>query len=274
MRPALALAAAALSLAAHGADSVAFVADLNGSATIEGDGKVNFLAELPAGTRLLLGTGASVTVTYASTGTEFTVRGPGEFVVGPVDVRADKGAAPTKRVVMSLPNAGVVARVSQTATASLRMRSIVPASAKAGLQFPVDTRVTTLQPVLRWQGNSPREAVEVTLMDASGKEVWKGAAEPGAALPAVKLSPAMRYRWTVMTPKGSLGEAQFETAAADAVAKAAKSRAAAKSFSDRVLHALLLQDLGAAEEAREAWGELARERADIPELAGLARQGS
>ncbi len=274
MRTALAFAAAALSLAAHGADPVAFVADLNGSATIEGDGKVNFLAELPPGTRLLLGTGASVAVTYASTGTEFTVRGPGEFVVGPVDVKADKGAPPTKRVVMSLPNASVVARVSQTATASLRMRSIVPASAKAGLQFPVDTRVTTLQPVLRWQGNSARENVEVTLTDASGKEVWKGAAEPGAALPAVKLSPATRYRWTVMTPKGSLGEAQFETAAADAVAKAAKSRAAAKSFSDRVLHALLLQDLGAAQEAREAWAALARERADIPELAGLARQGS
>ena len=274
MRPALAFAAAALSLAAHGADPVAFVADLKGNATIEGDGKVNFLAELPAGTRLLLGTGASVAVTYASTGTEFTAHGPGEFFVGPADVKAEKGAAPSKRVVMSLPNAGVIARVSQTATASLRMRSIVPGAAKAGLQFPVDTRVTTLQPVLRWQEESSRGGGEVTLTDASGKEIWKGAAEPGSALRAVKLSPATRYRWTVMTPKGLLGEAQFETAAADAVAKAAKSRAAAKSFSDRVLHALLLQDLGATQEAREAWGALARERADIPELAGLARQGS
>jgi hypothetical protein len=36
------------------------------------------------------------------------------------------------------------------------------------------------------------------------------------------------------------------------------------------MHALLLQDLGATQEAREAWAALARERPDLPELAGLA----
>jgi hypothetical protein len=35
--------------------------------------------------------------------------------------------------------------------------------------------------------------------------------------PGVKLSPATRYRWTVMTPKGTLGEAQFETLSAEAI---------------------------------------------------------
>jgi hypothetical protein len=37
------------------------------------------------------------------------------------------------------------------------------------------------------------------------------------------------------------------------------------------VHALLLQDLGATQEARDAWNELSRERPDLPELAALAR---
>ena len=98
MHRALAVLAAWAALAAA-AQPVAFVADLSGNATIEGDGKVGFLAELTAGTRLLLGTGASLAVTFASSGSEFTLRGPGEFLVTASEVRAEKGSAPTKRTV-------------------------------------------------------------------------------------------------------------------------------------------------------------------------------
>ena len=268
-RLALLLAALALSLAASAADPVAFVADLQGNATIEGDGKVNFLAQLNSGTRLLLGTGAKVAVTYAATGAEFTLTGPGEFVVTDVEVKAEKGAAPAKRVVATLKDAALVARIAKTATASLRMRSAQASSAKARLDYPVDTKVTTLQPEFRLVNVS--DGSEVTLRDAGGKEIWKGPAQSGIARPGVKLSAATRYRWTVMTSAGALSEAHFETANADAIARVAKARAASKSFSDRVMHALLLQDVGAAQEARAAWGELSRERPDVAELAALAR---
>jgi hypothetical protein len=87
----------------------------------------------------------------------------------------------------------------------------------------------------------------------------------------VKLAPATAYRWTVMTSQGMLGEARFETLPAPIAAKAEKSRASAKTFSGRVLHALLLQDIGASQEAREAWAALARERPDLMELAALSR---
>ena len=267
----LGVAAAVFALAAQAADPVAFVADLRGNATIEGDGKVNFLAELSAGTRLLLGTGATVAVTYASTGAEFTLHGPGEYLVNPDEVKAEKGAPPSKRSVMSLASLGVVGRMSQTATASVRMRSVQRDVTKAALEFPVDTRVSTLQPMLRWRGAPSKDGATVTLVDAAGREVWKGSGQPQLVRPAVKLSPATRYTWTVMTSNGAIGEAQFETLAADALAKTARSRASAKNFSDRVVHALLLQDVGATQEAREAWAALARERPDLPELAVLAR---
>jgi hypothetical protein len=268
----LASAALALAFSAAAAAPVAFVADLNGNATLAGNGKLTFLAELEAGTRLHLGSGASVAVTFAATGAEFTLVGPGEFLVLPAEVKVEKGAAPTKRSVMILPDTGVVARLSQTAGASLRMRGVQPPGdgSKARLEYPVDTRVSTLQPLLRWRGD-PSAGATVSVVDATGREVWKGAAQAGSVQPAVKLSPSTRYTWTVMTPKGIVGEAGFETLSAGSMAKVVKSSAGARRFSERVLHALLLQDIGAHQEAREAWAALARERPDLPELSGLAR---
>jgi hypothetical protein len=184
----------------------------------------------------------------------------------------EKGAAPVKRTVTTLPDPGVVTRVSQAATASVRMRGMaMPAPAAATvLEYPVDARVATLRPVLRWKGDLPADGM-VVVQDAAGKEVWKGKAQPNNAAASLKLSPATRYTWTLMTSRGPVAQAKFETLPADAVARAEKSRAGARSFSERVLHAFLLQDLGAHQDAREAWAVLARERPDLPELAALAR---
>jgi hypothetical protein len=149
---------AAVALAARAADPVAFVADLQGNATIEGNGKVSFLAELAPGTRLLLGTGATVAVTYATTGAEFTLRGPGEFVVSASEVKAERGTAPTRRTVSVLPDPALITQMSRTANASLRMRGITaPATSRMTLEYPVNTRVVTLQPTLRWSGEPTAE---------------------------------------------------------------------------------------------------------------------
>jgi hypothetical protein len=271
-RAAAACLLAAAAFVAQAADPVAFVADLQGNATIEGNGKVSFLAELPAGTRLLLGTGATVAITYASSGAEYTVSGPGEFLVAASEVKAERGAAPKKRTVAVLPDAAVIAKMSRTANASLRMRGINPrGTGQVALEYPVNTRVATLQPTLRWSGEPTADQFDVAVLDPTGKEVWKGNVKPPMAKPAVKLSPATIYTWTVMTPKGAKAEGRFETASAADMARAEKSRAAAKSFSDRVMHAFVLQDIGATQDAREAWAALSRERPDIPELSVLGR---
>ena len=54
MRRALALAACCAAFAVQAEVPVAFVADVEGNATIEGDGPLRVLAELPPGTRLLV----------------------------------------------------------------------------------------------------------------------------------------------------------------------------------------------------------------------------
>jgi hypothetical protein len=271
VRRALFVAIVLLVAIAAQAAPIAFVADLRGNATIEGDGKVEFLAQLSAGTKLLLGTGATVAVTFAGSGAEFTLQGPGAFVVTDNEVRTETGAVPAKRMVTKIGDPAVLSRVSRLATASLRMRSAAPSAPGASvLEYPVDTRVTSLQPTLKWRGERLKEGYLVSVADAAGKEVWKGTSQPAMIKTGLKLAPGMRYTWSVATPKAAVGTAQFETLSAEAAARLPKSRPAG-SFAERVSYALLLEEVGATQEAREAWAALARERPDMPELAALAR---
>lgn len=269
MRLSLAAVLLATGLAAV-ASPVAFVADIQGTATIEGNGKLTFLAELSPGTRLLLGSKATAAITYAATGTEYGLAGPGQFLVTAEEVTAERGSKPRKRSVTALSDGQVVKQAAQTATASLRMRGMATNSTPPALQFPVATRIATLKPDLRWLSEAGEEYTLV-VSDPAGREVWKGRARQGPARPGTALAAGTRYTWTVASSRGSLGEASFETLPSDAIKRAERSRAAAKSFPDRVVNALLLQELGAQQEARDAWAELARERPDLPELPALAR---
>lgn len=194
MRSALAVAACCAALVAQAEPPVAFVADVQGNATIEGDGPVHFLAELSPGTRLLVATHGQIVVTYVKTGAEFTARGPGEFSVQAGELKAERGSPPARQQVSAVTSMAPVSATSRMATASVRMRGMKPAQAPPPAQAPLS---------------------------------------------------------------------------AEARAKIARSQAAAKTFSARVSHALLLQELGAEREAREAWAQLARERPDLQELAAL-----
>ena len=44
-----------------------------------------------------------------------------------------------------------------------------------------------------------------------------------------------------------------------------------RPWPDRVMFALMLQDLGATQDARDSWARLALEREDLPELAAFAK---
>lgn len=271
LRALFAVALIAIVPGARAAAPVAFVTDVKGEAALEGAGRLAFLAEIAAGAKLTLAPGATATVVFAASGAEFALKGPGEFAVEATEVRSAKGAAPARRQVSDLASPAVVARVSQSATASLRMRGVAPSPpARPGPSYPVDASIATLQPILRWNGD-PAADYRVSVVATDGREVWKGSARANAVRVGAKLAPGVRYTWSLAAAGRAPVESHFETLPAAAIARAEKSRAGSRSFSDRVLHAFLLQDLGAAQDSREAWAALARERPDLPELAVLAR---
>ena len=261
----------AVAFAARAAEPIAFVSDFKGEVVMNGAGRPPFLAELIPGTKLVLGAEAGAAVMYVVTGEEYSLKGPGEFVVAREGVKASKGAAPAVRTPAIKPGAATMVQTSKTATASLRMRSApTPRAERPGALYPVNAKVSTLQPTLRWSGEAGA-SYTVVVTTAAGKEIFRGAAKGNSLRLPARLAPAQGYEWTSSLGNAVVAEARFETLPADAITAADKARVAAKSFPDRVLLALSLQELGAAQDAKEVWAQLAAERPDIPELKGLAR---
>ena len=104
-----------------------------------------------------------------------------------------------------------------------------------------------------------------------GADQDSGQGRPEGTRPEVRMTAGTRYAWTLSSARGTIAEAQFETLPAEAMRRVERARAAARTFSERVVHALLLQELGAELDSREAWAALARERPEMPQLSGLAR---
>lgn len=257
---------------ARGADPVAFVSDMKGDVVLDGVGRPPFLAELLPGSRLVLSAEASAAVMYVVSGLEFALKGPGEFIVEKQRVRAVKGAAPASRDLPVRASAATLVQTSKAATASLRMRSAPPPpkGGVAGPQYPAGAGIATLQPTLRWSGD-PGATYVVIVTSVSGKEIFRGSAKGTSLRLPSRLTAGQGYSWSYSASGAASGESRFETMPADAIKAADKARAGAKTFGDRVLLALVLQDLGAVQDAREVWAQLASERPDIPELAGLSR---
>jgi hypothetical protein len=197
-------------------------------------------------------------------------------VVGEREIAAAAGSAPSVRETAWRTSNQVLVKVAQTSSASIRMRSMAPPQpeVKPRLEFPIEGSVATLQPTLRWSAADPKGQADVVLSMA-GKEdkpVAKSRVSGGSWRVPAKLMPDTEYAWTVTVSGEVLGNAKFRTLPASALQSVEKKRPAEKAeFTDRLMYALMLQELGAVQEAREAWAKLALERADLPELAGLAK---
>lgn len=265
-----------LAPAALAADAVAFVTNLKGEVALDGGTRPLLMAELAKGQKIAVAKEATLSVMYIQSGKEYLLKGPGEFAVGEREITAGSGTPPSARETPWRASGDVLVKVAQTQSASIRMRSISPAkaAAPAALEFPVRGAVSSLQPVLRWTAADAKAMAEIVVspVGAEGKPVVKAKAAGGAYKLPSRLKPDAEYVWSVSIAGAELGSATFRTLPAASLEKADKRRPTDKAeFSDRVLYALLLQELGASQEASELWGRLAQERGDLPELAALAK---
>lgn len=276
LRTLLTLAVLAAGPSALAAEPVAFVTNLKGEVSVDGGTRPLLMSELARGQKLAVGRDATLSVMYIQSGKEFVLKGPGDFAVGEREVTAGTGAAPSARETAWRASSEVLVKVAQTQSASIRMRSAAPpkAAAPSKLEFPVRGSVSTLQPVLRWaavEGKAPSD-VAVAVAGAEDKPVVKAKATGNSFKVPSRLKPDTEYVWSVSVAGAELGRAAFRTMPAASIEKADKRRPSDKAeFSDRLLYALLLQELGASQEAAELWGRLAQERGDLPELAALAK---
>ena len=166
----------------------------------------------------------------------------------------------------------VLSQVAHTSAASVRMRSLAPPKPVAvhNASFPAEGSVATLQPVFRWR--EAAQAEFTLLVVGQEKPVHVARNVTGSYKVPAKLRPETEYAWSAVADGGEVGAGRFRTLSNEALARIEKRRPSARSeFSDRLMFALLLQEMGAAQEARETWARLAQERSDLPELSALAR---
>ena len=279
----LALVASAFAVSAQAQSSgIAFVTDVKGEAVMDAS-KATLMAEVKKGARISCTKECAVGVMYLISGKEYVLTGPGDFLVGDNVITAKIGSPPTMRDTNWKVSSKVVAQVAQTSSASIRMRSIggatkleaaTPALAER-LIYPRDTTVATLQPAFRWASANAKGPFEFELKESAGaKSVYKTKASTMAlALPKnVKLQPDAEYNWIVKAGGSEVGMTSFKTLPAHSLDLTQKRKPADNAqFSDWLLYALTLKDVGAEQDAGEIWAKLAKDRPDLPELAALAK---
>ena len=264
--------------AALGADGVAFIANIKGEVTLDGAARPPLMSELSKGQKLALGKEAVVSVMYVVSGKEYVLKGPGDYIVNEAEVASTKGAAAALRQTAWRANQQVLVQVAQASSASIRMRSAAPSAPKVDqsvprLLYPVDTTVIALQPTLSWNAGDAKAPFDVRLEQANGQgqpQVAKaGKAEYRAG---AKLAAGTEYKWSVAASGKEIGSGSFRTLSKEAQARIDASKPQAKwEFSDWLMYAMLLKENGASQDAKEVWQRLAKERADLPEMAALAR---
>ncbi len=278
----LAIAASASALTAQAQSGVAFVTDVKGEAALDA-GKVSLMAEIKKGARISCVRECQVGVMYLLSGKEYVLKGPGDYLVGDAEVTAKIGPPPTIRDTKWKVSSQVVAQAAQTSSASIRMRSLGSSTAAKPepqlpterLIYPRDTNVATLHPAFRWTSANVKGPFDFELKaNGSAKPVYKTKATATSLnLPAsVSLKPDMEYSWVVKSGASDVGMTSFKTLPTHSLDLTLKRKPDDKAaFSDWLLYALTLKEVGADQDAGDVWAKLAKDRPDLPELAALAK---
>jgi hypothetical protein len=260
--------------AAFAADSIAFITNLKGEVAVDGNPRPALLSELAKGQKISVGRESTASVMYIQSGKEYVLRGPSDFTVRDTEISGSTAMPPVIRDTSWRPPAQVVAQASQTSAASVRMRSIAPAKKDHGpaAVYPTQGSVATLQPTFRWHADDARAQGEfVLLVDGQEKPVLVAKAAGGAYRAPAKLMPEKDYSWSVTVAGNEVG-GRFRTLSGEALATIETRRPSDRAeFSDRILFALLLREMGAVQDARELLAKLALERPDLSELAAFAK---
>ena len=257
------------------ADSVAFLTNLKGEVAVDANTRPLILAELAKGQKIVLARDAQASVMFIASGKEYFLKGPCEYFVKDKEIESASGMPPMSRSTEWRASNKALSQVAQTSSASVRMRSFAPPKKDNAprLLFPTQGGIATLQPEMRWRAQGVKSPLEVVvIVPGQEKPVHVGKASGDAYRIAPSLKPDTEYEWRLMAAGDEIGSAKFRTLPADAIRDIDKRKPSDKAeFSDRVLFALYLLEKGAVQEAQASWAKLSQERADLPELAALAR---
>lgn len=259
---------------AFAADGIAFITNLQGDVAVDGNARPVLLSELARGQKITVGRDSTASVMFIASGKEFVLKGPSDFQVKDAEVSGAAGPVATRDTAWRTNNR-VLAQAAQSSAASVRMRSVAQPKVDTAprLLFPTEGAVASLQPTFRWRAADAKAPGEFMLMVlGQEKPVHVGKVSGGSYRVPAKLRPETEYAWTVTSAGSEVGYGKFRTLSGEAVTHVEKRKPADKAeFTDRVMYTLMLQEMGATQEAQESWSRLSQERSDLPELASFAK---
>lgn len=269
------LALLLVAVPAFAAEGIAFITNMKGDVAVDGSPRPTLLAELGKGQKVSVGKDSQASVMFIASGKEYILKGPGDYLVKDTEISGAAGMPPMTRNTEWRTSNKVLVQVAQTSAASVRMRSAAQPQVDMAprLLFPTQGNVATLQPTFRWlQADAKAQGEFALAVVGQDKPVHLAKSAGGAYRVPVKLKPDTDYAWTVTAAGNEIGAGTFRTLSSEALQQVERRRPADKAqFADRLLFALMLQEMGATQEANESWARLAQERADLPELSALAR---
>jgi len=244
------------------AESVAMVTDLSGAVTFADGGAnrtLDILDDLVPGMAVQVQEGASVVLVYFASGTEYRIAGPARFKVGDTELEGETGDARTLVLVtdQKLSDVGKVA-----------MAAVIMRGTGQGVKL-LEPRHTILggEPDFRWEAFEDAGDYHFTLTDEDGEvlaDQWVEGTEK--RFPAgVVLDAGSTYFWKVESRlsngKAVSGEADFRllTAEEKSLVEALRPVGTAP-VSELVLYAVLLEQKGLLQQAREQWAVVADRR--------------
>jgi len=106
------------------ADGIAFITNIKGEISVDGNMRPALLSELNRGQKIVVGRDSQASVMYILSGKEYVLRGPADYVVKDNEVTGSAAMPPVTRDTAWRTSNEVLAQVGQTSAASVRMRSI------------------------------------------------------------------------------------------------------------------------------------------------------
>jgi hypothetical protein len=260
---------------AFAADGIAFITNLKGDVAVDGNPRPVLLSELARGQKVTVGKESQASVMFIASGKEYVLKGPADFLVKDTEMSSSSGMPPTTRETAWRTSNKVLAQAAQTSAASVRMRSLAQPKPDTApkLLFPTEGAVATLQPTFRWRPADAKAQADFALaIVGQEKPVHQSKVSGSSYRVPAKLRPETEYAWIVTVAGNEIGSGRFHTLSSEALGHVEKRRPADKAdFSDKLLFTLMLQEMGATQEAHESWAHLAQERSDLPELAAFAK---
>ena len=270
-----------LTTTVYASEAVAMITDLTGNASLTSNGeqkKCEILMSTFSGDEIRVEANSKLTLVYFKSAKEYTFAENSVFKVNTEAPENKSGANATTRDLEVAKNTKLLTDENEYSQAAILFRGTRNKS-KIKLVSPVNSKILSSQPMFEWQPLEGDLQYRFVLTDDSGRTVIETLVN-GTNFklpPENRIVDSSLYSWQVEA-RLSTGAVYSNSTSFSLIDKGELekiNRLRPKdeaTFSERIVFAMLLEQMGVRDEARSYWKTLSAERPDNKLLKGKAKE--